>query len=306
MEVLFDIVAGVDVHKDFLSISVITGGRNGEEIMETWECSTFTDDLATAGKKILSLGAKHVAMESTGVYWRPVYNVWNSMGIIITLANASHVKNVPGRKTDPHDSRWIAKLHRCGLIRGSYIPEVEFQELRALTRHRRSLITDLAKVKNRTQKILEDGNIKLGSVLSDVFGVAGYAIVTALANGEIDPDKLADLVVTNVKAPRSEIRKSLIHTLKGYQVLLLQELLRQYMSLQNLIDSINKEIDEKMTKHQPLIEKLDAVPGIDVKIAQDIIAEATTKMENFKDAKTFAAWAGVAPGNNESGGKKKV
>jgi transposase len=305
MQCLFDSVAGVDVHKEKLNIATLVKNAVGKIDKTSWECKTFTEDLEVAGNKLIAMGIKYVAMESTGIYWRPVYNVWSKLGLIITLANASHVKNVPGRKTDVLDSEWLAKLHQMGLIRGSYLPEENFQELRALTRHRRNLIEDLTKVKNRVQKILEDGNIKLSCVLSDVFGVAGLAIIKALASGEIDPDHLTEQVKTNVKRPKEEIKKSLTNTFKSYHLFLIKELYIQYLSINNLLDSINLQIDENMRPHESLIKKLDAVPGIDVHTAQDIIAEATTKMENFKDDKTFAAWTGVAPGNNESARKKK-
>ena len=304
-EVLRNAVAGVDVHKEKLVIATIVEMEDKTITRSTWESLTFTEDLEQAGKKLLDLGIKNVAMESTGIYWKPVFHVWSKMGIIITLANASHLKNVPGRKTDQKDSEWIADLHRYGLIKGSYLPEETFQELRALTRHRKNLTEEVARIKNRVQKILEDGNIKLSSVLSNVFGVAGILVVKALAEGEKDPDKLVDLIKTNVKAERKVLKKALTHTLRQYQVFLLQELLRQYMYHEALIQTVNDEIDKKMQPFTEEIKELDRIPGIDLVSAQDIVAEATTDMSNFKDAKTFAAWAGVAPGNNESGGKKK-
>jgi transposase len=161
MEAIRTHVAGVDVHKKILAITVLIGDGNESPRIERFECSTFTDDLIAMGRKFLDLGVKDVAMESTGVYWKPLHNVWCPMGIKITVGNATHIKNVPGRKTDMNDSHWIAQLHRFGLIRSSFIPEAEFQQLRLLSRHRTNLVDDLSRVKNRVQKVLEDGNVKL-------------------------------------------------------------------------------------------------------------------------------------------------
>ncbi len=305
METFFSSVAGIDVHKDQITVSVIIGEHGENLLKETWESNTFTEDLENCGRKLISLGIKHVAMESSGIYWRPIYNVWEKMGIIITLGNATHIRNVPGRKTDVKDSQWIAELHSNGLIRPSYIPKEEFRELRSLTRHRRSLVEDIGRTKKRVQKILEDGNIKLSSVISDVFGVTGFKIVSALAKGITDPYVLAKEISTNIKASEKEVIRSLKNTLKGYQIVLLRELLTQYLYLSQLRDNIEKEIDIKMTPYNELVKRLDGIPGVDKISAEEIIAEATTKMGNFKSGKHFAAWAGVAPGNHESAGKKK-
>jgi transposase len=305
MEPMFDSVAGVDVHKEKITITALTQEPMEKMKRETWECLTFTQDLEECGRKILKMGIKHVAMESTGIYWVPVYNVWSAMGIIVTLGNASHIKNVPGRKTDVKDSEWIATLHRSGLIRPSYIPEEKFRELRLLTRHRRGLIEDMARIKNRIQKILEDGNIKLGSVISDIFGVAGMAIIEGIANGHDDPCYLASLATTKIKCTKEDLRKSLTHTLKEYHRFILQNLLIQLKYLEQIYIEIDKKIDDKMIPHRNLIEQLISIPGIDQKLAEDIVAEATTNVSSFKDDRHFAAWAGVAPGNHESASKKK-
>lgn len=174
-------VAGVDVHKEILAITVLIGLPDEEPRAVHLECSTFTDDLMACGIKMKELGVTDVAMESTGVYWKPVFNVWDKLGLKVIVGNASHIKNVPGRKTDINDSQWIAELHRYGLIRASFIPDGEFQRMRLLSRHRTNLTEDLARVKNRIQRVLEDGNIKLGSVVSDVFGVSGIQVLDLIA-----------------------------------------------------------------------------------------------------------------------------
>jgi transposase len=305
MDVLLTKVAGIDVHKDKLAITILKGESDRKKCnVEQFECLTFTEDLKNCAKKLLKKGVKHVAMESTGIYWKPIYNVFHDYGIIVTLGNATHMKNVPGRKTDMKDSEWIAILHRSGLIRPSYIPEEEFQELRQLTRHRTALVSDISRVKNRVQKILEDGNVKLSTVLSDVFGVSGFAVVKAISDGITDAEELSKLVTTNIKR-KEDIKKGLSNCLKKRHCFLIGELILQYMYLKQLKKNVDERIDEKMKKYSKEIEKLTEIPGINTVIAEKIIAEATTKMENFSDDRKFAAWSGVASGNNESGGKKK-
>ena len=297
-------VAGVDVHKDSISITMLFQ-EGGKWKQEYFESQTFSQDLAIAGKKIKSKKITEVAMESTGIYWKPIFHIWNEMGIKITLVNAHHLKRVPGRKTDASDSAWIAELHQKGLLKSSYIPDETFQELRALTRHRTTLVNANSPIKNRVQKILEDGNVKLSSVLSDVFGVAGTEVIKGIISGEDDPDKLVELIKTNVKETKETIRKSLVHTLKPYHRLLIKQLYQDYLFRSQLIFEIEHEIDEKMKPFEAQIKLLDTIPGVDKVTAQIIIAEATTETKNFENERIFASWAGVVPGNNESGGKKK-
>jgi len=198
-------VAGVDVHKEMLAITVLIGEADQEPKAHQFECQTFTEDLMKAGLKLQELGVREVAMESTGVYWKPIYNVWAPMGINITVAQAAHVKNVPGRKTDMNDSHWLATLHRFGLIRASFIPDNVFQHMRLLSRHRTNLTEDLARVKNRVQKVLEDGNIKWGSIVSDVFGKSGIEVLGLIADGVTNANTLSLKVTTKIK--RKEERR---------------------------------------------------------------------------------------------------
>lgn len=305
MQALLTHVAGVDVHKEVLVITVLIGAADAEPKAQTFECSTFTDDLIACGKKILAFGVKHVAMESTGIYWKPIYNVWSPMGLEITLGNATHMKNVPGRKTDVKDSHWIAILHRNGLIRSSYVPEAEFQELRAMNRHRTNLVNDIVRVKNRVQKVLEDGNVKIGSVLSNVFGVAGIDILDGIIEGETDADILLSRVTTDIKK-KEDLKKSLTNCLKPSHRFLITELMQQYVDLTSRLNAVQEEIRVRTKDHEDLIARLCEIPGVDRISAQGILAEATTHMEVFRDDRYFAAWTGVAPGNNESAGKKKI
>ena len=297
-------VAGVDVHKAILAITILTGGAEGEPKAEQFSCNTFTEDLIAMGVVLKEHGVRDVAMESTGIYWKPVYNVWSKMGIKCTVGNARTMKNVPGRKTDMNDSHWIAQLHRFGLIRASFIPEDKFQQLRLLSRHRTNLTDDLARVKNRVQKILEDGNIKIGSVVSDVFGVAGVKVLRLLADGVTQADTLAAAVTTKIKR-KGEIKKSLSNCFSANHCFLIKELMQQYDDLKARILEADCRLAKDMTPYAHLIDELRKIPGIDTTLAVGIIAEATNDVSNFADERKFAAWAGVAAGNNESAGKKK-
>ena len=215
------------------------------------------------------------------------------------------MKNVPGRKTDDEDSKWLAKLHRFGLIRASYIPTVEFQKMRSLNRHRTSLVEDLARVKNRVQKVLEDGNVKIGSVLSDVFGVAGQAVLDAIADGKTDSYELLCQIRTAVKKPKEVILKSLKNCLTETHRSQIREYLIQMRHLQENINQIETELGSLQMPFFKQIEKLTEIPGVKSITAQGIIAEATTHMHHFADDRKFAAWAGVAPGNYQSAGTHK-
>lgn len=304
MEAIRTHVAGVDVHKKILAITIMIGAADEAPRIERFECSTFTDDLMAMGVKLLDLGVKDVAMESTGIYWRPVYNVWHPMGIKLAVGNASHIKNVPGRKTDMNDSHWIAQLHRFGLIRSSFIPDADFQKLRLLSRHRTNLVDDLSRIKNRIQKVLEDGNIKLSSVVSDVFGSGSMKALRLIAAGEKNPETLKSAIQTNIKN-KEELKKSLTNCLTSGHCFLIKELLLQFDSITERISAIDLEIAENASPYLGAIEELKKIPGISDVLATGIIAEASTDMQAFASDRHFAAWAGVASGNNESAGKKK-
>lgn len=297
-------VAGVDVHKEILAITALVGDADKEPTFEQFSCNTFTEDLMAMAIILKERGVTDVAMESTGVFWKPVYNVWSKMGIRCTVGNARTMRNVPGRKTDMNDSHWIAQLHRFGLIKASFIPEDKFQQLRLLSRHRTNLTDDLARVKNRVQRILEDGNIKIGSVVSDVFGVAGLNVLRLLADGVTRADTLAAAVTTNIKR-KGEIKKSLTNCFTNYHCFLIKELMQQYDDLKARILEVDRRLADDMTPYAHLIDELKKIPGIDMTLAVGIIAEATNDVSSFADERKFAAWAGVAAGNNESAGKKK-
>jgi transposase len=297
-------VAGVDVHKDMLAITVMIGKGDEDPTLEHFQCGTMTDDLRAMGMILRDKGVRDVAMESTGVYWKPVYNVWQPMGLNPIIGNASHIKKVPGRKTDQKDAEWIAQLHRFGLIRPSFVPDGIYQRLRLLSRHRTNLTDDHARVKNRVQKNLEDGNIKWSSIVSDTFGVAGIKILEMIADGVTNAQTLADSVTTKLKR-KEDAKKALTNCLTTEHIFVIRELMQQYRDIQSRIDEVDNELAEKMQPYAHLIEALDEIPGIDKVLAMGILAEATADMSAFADERHFAAWAGVAPGNNESAGKKK-
>ena len=304
MEVIKERVAGVDVHKEVLAITVLISEPGKKVKKYQFESKTFTEDLIQTGRKLLDMGVKHVAMESTGVYWKPVYNVWSPMGLHLTIGQAAHMKNVPGRKTDMSDCDWFAELHRFGLIRPSMIPEDTFQQLRMISRHRTNLVHDIARVKNRVQKTLEDGNIKWGSVASDVFGKSGVQILRLLADEVMDADTLSSAVTTRIKK-KELVRKSLTNCFTKRHCFLIKQLMAQYDHLNRQIAMVDEELHHLCEPYSELIEELTKIPGINEVLAQGILGEATNNMEYFKDERRFAAWAGVASGNNESAGKKK-
>lgn len=304
MEVFKTRVAGVDVHKDILAITVVTGEPDVKPEVLQFSCATFTEDLLKAGLKLKEMNVLDVAMESTGVYWKPIYNTWAPMGVRITLGQAAHMKNVPGRKTDMSDSRWIAELHRYGLIKASYIPDDVFQRMRLLSRHRTNLVDDLARVKNRVQRILEDGNVKFGSIVSDVFGKSGLQILDQIAAGVTDAGTLDSYVTTKIKR-KEEARKALTNCLTKDHVFVIKRLMTQFYEIKAHMREIENELFEKVKPYRHLVDKLKEIPGVDEVLAIGVLAEATDQMNKFDDERKFAAWAGVAAGNNESAGKKK-
>jgi transposase len=304
MQLLRTNVAGVDVHKEVLAITVLRGAADSEPEVIQFECKTFTEDLLACGVKLRELKVTEVAMESTGVYWKAPFNVWTPMGIKVTVGQAAHMKNVPGRKTDMNDSHWIAQLHRFGLIRPSYIPDEDFQRMRLLSRHRTNLTEDLARIKNRVQKALEDGNVKLGVIVSDVFGKSGRQVLALIAQEILDADSLAKQVTTNIKR-KEEARKALSNCLTKDHCFVIRELLDQLAKIEASIEKVEQELTKKAQPYAHLVDKLKEIPGISDVLALGILAEATAKMENFADERKFAAWSGVAAGNNESAGKKK-
>jgi transposase len=298
MQIMHERCAGLDVHKKTVVACVVTPG--GQEIRTF---STMTVDLLGLSDWLLVCGCTHVAMESTGDYWKPVFNMLEG-SFEVLLVNAQHVKAVPGRKTDVKDAAWLAELLQHGLLRASFIPPVAQRELRDLTRYRSTFIRERTTLVNRVQKLLEDANIKLAAVASDIMGVSGRAILAALLAGHTDPQALADLAKGRLRSTRDQLAKALDGRVEAHHRCVLTELLCQIDSLDETIARFDTQIQEISTPFEAAIGLLDTIPGVARPTAEMIVAEIGTDMSRFPSADHLAAWAGVAPGNHESAGKR--
>lgn len=300
MEVVYSHCCGLDVHKKTVVACVIT--PKGKEIRTF---STMTDDLISMVDWLKEKGCTHVAMESTGSFWKPIFNLLEMEDIKALVINAKHMKNVPGRKTDVKDAEWIADLLRHGLLQGSYIPSRAQRELREIIRYRRSLIDERAREINRIQKVLEGANIKLSSVASDVMGKSGRAMIEAMIAGEEDPEILSELAQRRLKKKKPELRRALNGLIGHHQKLMLKTQLRHIDFLTDEIKRLDEEIKERMLPFEEDRELLDTIPGVGRRTAEQILAEIGTDMNQFPSAAHMCSWAGLSPGNNESAGKRK-
>jgi transposase len=292
---------GLDVHK--ANVVATVGGVGIEEQTRTYD--TLTDSLEQLRTWLLEVGVTHVAMESTSVYWKPVFNILEQ-DFEILLVNASHVKNVPGRKTDKADSRWLTKLLLSGLLKGSFIPPRDIREMRDMFRYKKKLTGQIAAEKNRFQKILEDANIKIGDYISDVFGVSGTAITNAIINGESDPGKLVKLADGRLRASKEKLTAALTGKITPHHRFMLQAIRKSMQQIQALVSELEAEIDKHLSLYQSQLNLLETIPGVGHESAGVIISEIGTDMSAFPSAQHLASWAGISPGNNESAGKKKV
>jgi transposase len=292
---------GLDVHKD--SVVATVGGIGVQE--ETRSFGTFTESLKQLDGWLQQLGVTHVAMESTSVYWKPVYNILEEHFEIL-LVNAQHVKNVPGRKTDKADSRWLTKLLLSGLLKGSFIPPRDIGEMRDLFRYRKKLTAQIVAEKNRFQKILEDANIKLGSVVSDVFGASGTAITNAIIEGQTDATQLVKLAHSSIRAPKETLRQALQGKITAHHRFMLTTIRKSIANTESLMEDVDRSIEEHVKLYNVEMTLLQTVPGVGQRSAAAILSEIGSNMEAFPSAQHLASWAGISPGNNESAGKKKV
>jgi transposase len=247
----------------------------------------------------------HVAMESTGVYWKPVYYTLEDGFPEVLLVNATHVAKVPGRKTDVSDSVWIAQLLECGLLRGSFVPPPVIRELRDLTRYRKTLIQDRTREANRLHKVLEDAGLKLATVATDVLGASGRAMLTALVEGTTDPGLLADLARGRLRAKLPALRQALTGRFRGHHAFLLTQLLAHLDYLDEAIATLSHAIEEHLAPFAEAAVRLQTIPGVKQRTLEAIIAEIGVDMRRFPTAGHLASWAGLCPGNNESGGKRR-
>lgn len=300
MQIVYERCCGLDVHKKVVVACAIT--PEGKEIQSF---GTMTEDLLALVEWIKSKGCTHVAMESTGVYWKPIYNLLELAEIETLVVNARHIKAVPGRKTDVKDAEWIADLLRHGLLKGSYIPNREQRELRELVRYRRSLINERSREVNRLQKVLEGANIKLASVASDVLGVSGRSMLEALVHGHNDPKLLAELAKGRLKNKRQDLERALRGLVGPHQRMIIAAQLEHIDFLNQQIAQLDEEIEKRMRPFEEDLELLDTIPGVGRRAAEEILAEIGTDMDRFPSAAHLASWAGMSPGNNESAGKRK-
>jgi transposase len=304
MEIVHTHCAGLDVHKKTVVPAIIVPDPQGGLRKETRTYGTMTADLLALSDWLMGQGVTHVAMESTGEYWKPVYNILEH-NFEVLLVNAQHIKAVPGRKTDVKDAEWIAELLRHGLLTGSFVPPEGQRELRELTRYRSTFVKERATLVNRVQKALESANIKLASVVTDITGVSGRAILQALLEGQSAPEAMAELAKGRLREKRELLAKALQGQVKPHHRFVLTELLCQIDSLDETIARFDEQIQEYCHPFEEAVKLLDTIPGVARETAEVIVAEIGTDMSRFPSADHLASWAGVAPGNNESAGKRR-
>jgi len=294
---------GLDVHKE-----VVVATIDGEGIRKvTREFGTFTRSLTELRDWLLEHGITHVAMESTGVYWKPVYHILEPTGMKVWIVNARHIKYVPGHKTDKKDSAWLCKLLLAGLLKPSYIPPREQRELRDLTRYRKKLIESVSANRNRIERILEDCNVKLSSVLSHTGGVVGTKLIDKLINGKVITAEDIDRVYHHkLQASKEELLEACNGYITEHHVFMLQTIRDDIVSTESIISKIDVRIREMLSPYDNILELLKQVPGLSTKTVEDLVAEIGLDMNVFPNEKHLCSWVGIAPGNNESAGKKKA
>lgn len=303
MDVLYERCCGLDVHKKTVVACVIAPGPKGSPRKEVRTFSTMTDDLLALGDWLAAEQVTHVVMESTASYWKPVYNLLEDRFTLL-LANAQHVKAVPGRKTDVRDAEWLADLLRHGLLRNSFVPHRPQREVRELTRYRTSLVQERSAEVNRLQKVLEGANIKLAAVASNVLGVSGRAMLEALIAGTEDAAALADLARGKLRAKLPALHQALAGRFGAHQRFLVAQQLAHVDYLDQAIAQVSAELVERLRPDEDDLDRLDTIPGISRRIAEILVAEIGTDMDRFPSAAHLASWAGMCPGNNESAGKR--
>jgi transposase len=304
MEVLHPRCAGLDVHKDSV-VAAVRLAETGTVHTEVRRFDTTTPGLLALGAWLAECGCTHVAMEATGVYWKPVWHVLADGDLVLILANAAHVRNVPGRKTDIADAAWLAELLAHGLIRPSFVPGAATQALRALLRTRKQLVREQASHVQRLQKTLEDANLKLASVLTDLMGLSGRAILEALLAGERDPDRLLALVHPRVRAEPARLRAALTGRLTERHRFLLRLHLGQYDALAAALAEIDAAVERDLDPFRDAVRLLRTIPGVGDLAARAIVAEIGTDMGRFPTAGHLVSWAGLCPCSDESAGKRR-
>jgi transposase len=304
MERLTERVCGLDVHKQTVAACVRVPGSKGIRAQHVRTFGTTAAELLALRDWLEAHGVTHVAMESTGVYWKPIYYVLEERFVCLVV-NAAHVKQVPGRKTDIKDCEWIAQLLEHGLLRGSFVPPAPIRELRDLTRYRKVLIQDRTREANRLHKLLEDAGIKLASVATDVLGVSGRAMLDALVRGTTDPDVLAELARGKLRAKLPALRQALAGRFRPHHAFLVSQLLAHLDYIDETIATLSERIEEVIAPFAEELARLDTIHGVAQRTAEVLIAELGVDMGQFPSDRHLASWAGLCPGNNESAGKHK-
>jgi transposase len=304
MDQLIERCCGLDVHRDTVASCVRGPGPNGKRQQEVRTFGTTTAELLALRDWLEAHGVTHVAMESTGVYWKPVFYVLEE-AFTCLLVNATHIKQVPGRKTDVKDCAWIAQCLECGLLRGSFVPPAPIRELRDLTRHRRVLIEERTRAANRLHKLLQDAGIKLASVATNILGVSGRAMLEALVHGTTDAEVLANLARGRLRKKLPALREALAGRFRPHHAFLVSHLLAHVDYLEEAIAAVSAEVDGRLAPFAQHLTQLDTIPGIDRRTSEVLIAELGVDMSYFPSDHHLASWAAVCPGNNESAGKHR-
>jgi transposase len=304
MEAIVERCCGLDVHQETVVACLLVGRAHERPRREVRTFRTVTRELVALGDWLRSEGCTHVGMESTGVYWKPVYAVLEG-SFDLTVGNAHHIRNVPGRKTDVKDSEWIADLMRHGLVAKSFVPPAPIRELRDLLRYRRKLVESRTAERNRLLKLLETANIKLASIASDVFGASGTLMLKALLEAQSSPQEMAQLAKGQLKKKTADLELALEGKVQEHHRFMLGMQMRRLEQIDADIDCLDQRIDEKVEPYRAQFTLLRGIPGVDVHVATALIAEIGVDMSVFKSANHLAAWAGVCPGNNESAGKRR-
>lgn len=296
--------AGLDIHQATVVATVRTPDGAGGRTVTTETFETTTTALLVLREWLQAFGVTHVALESTGVYWKPVYYILED-GFTLLLINMQHLKHVPGRKSDVRDSEWIAQLLECGLLRGSLVPPQPIRDLRDLTRYRKKQIRDRATEVNRLHRILEDASLKLATVVTDVMGVSGRSMLQALLEGTTDPAILAELARGRLRRKLPELREALRGRFRSHHAFLITQVLTKIDFLEEQIATLTEEIDRLLAPFEPVLERLDTIPGVDRLGATTILAETAGDMSRFPSAGNLCSWGGMCPGQHESAGKRR-